>query len=291
MRLDGMPPCKDTKLSPEEQTQKNKELLEPGAKEVIPIPVSCDRRPSDVFKSASFICDFLDSSLRDIRFDKHADALRLFKLLVAHADRRKNEIIFSKCQFNPEKIPCTFFQKHPVKCQKVLDLLRAADAMYEHTPSTDHEGHYMTFQEMANSVDRKKFAKPNEHLPSKSLGKCETCPAWQFSSLTEAKRHVTLLHPTYKTESMPKRDQVFKCKHSGCNIVFATYHQLDKQSKEENHFVRKRTNEDEASHKSYKEKRIKTVVKKINTFFEEIRSAADNEVAVDDIQENEKKNN
>ena len=136
--------------------------------------------------------------------------------------------------------------------------------MYEPTPSTDHEGHYMTFLEMANSVDRKKFAKPNEHLPllphlpSKSLGKCETCPASQFSSVTETKRHVALLHPTYKTESMPKGDQVFKCKHSGCNIGFATYHQLDKHRKEENHFVRKRTNEDEESHKSNNVKKINT---------------------------------
>ena len=60
--------------------------------------------------------------------------------------------------------------------------------MHEPTPSTDHEGHYMTF------LDEKKFVKPNEHLPSKSLGKCETCPSWQFSLVTEAKRHVALLH-------------------------------------------------------------------------------------------------
>ena len=34
LRPGGMPPCKDTKLSPEEQTQQNKEILEQGEKDV-----------------------------------------------------------------------------------------------------------------------------------------------------------------------------------------------------------------------------------------------------------------
>ena len=52
---------------------------------VYPILVSCDRCPGDVSKSASFICDFLDSSLRDIPFGKHAD---LSYLLLMQIDGR-----------------------------------------------------------------------------------------------------------------------------------------------------------------------------------------------------------
>ena len=92
--------------------------------------------------------------------------------------------------------------------------------MYEPTPSADHEGRYMTFLEMLNAEDKASFAKPNEHLPSKSVGKCEMCPDWQFSSVTEAKRHVSLIHPNYRKEILPGTDQVFKCKFEKCVIYF-----------------------------------------------------------------------
>ena len=69
VRDDGVAPCNDTKLSKEEQISQNKEILEQGAKDisaywgnmsfdghpVVTIPVSCDGRPGDAFKSASYI--------------------------------------------------------------------------------------------------------------------------------------------------------------------------------------------------------------------------------------------
>ena len=96
----------------------------------------------------------------------------------------------------------------------------------------------MTFLDMLNEEDKTMFARPNEYLPSKSLGKCEMCPAWQFSSVTEAKRHIFLLHPSYRKESLPGNDQTYQCKFDKCNMIFPTYYKLSKHRKEENHFVR-----------------------------------------------------
>ena len=125
---------------------------------VIPIPVSSDGRKGDVFKSASEIEEFISSSLENIKQGKHSEALKLFKFMVNHADRRKNEIIIRKCQFIPNRIPCEFCLSHPVKSAKVLDVLQASKGMFEPTPSPNLEGQYMTFLEMLNATDRCHFA-------------------------------------------------------------------------------------------------------------------------------------
>ena len=70
--------------------------------------------------------------------------------------------------------------------------------MFGPTPARDLEGHYMTFLEMLNLSDRRNFPSTNESLPSKPLERFEVCPAWQFSSITEAKQRVSILHQKYK---------------------------------------------------------------------------------------------
>ena len=112
---------------------------------VVPLPVDCNGRPGDVFKSASIRTDFIAKSLKDIRYGKHTGALNLFKFAASHADRRKNELILQKCQFKANKVPCEYCQVHPVKVQQVLNIVRTAERMYEPTPSSNLEGHYMTF--------------------------------------------------------------------------------------------------------------------------------------------------
>ena len=106
---------------------------------VISIPVSSDGRKGDVFKSASEIEKFISSSLDNIKQAKHPEALKLFKFMVNHVNRIKNEIIIRKCQFIPNRIPCEFCQNHPVKLAKVLDVLRASKGMFEPTPSPNLE--------------------------------------------------------------------------------------------------------------------------------------------------------
>ena len=75
--------------------------------------------------------------------------------------------------------------------------------MFEPRHALDLEGHYMTLLEMLNSNSRRNFASPNERLPSKPVGRCKVCSAWQFSSIREAKLHVSILHPKYKKSCLP----------------------------------------------------------------------------------------
>ena len=296
-REDGVPPCNDTKLTAEERTSQNKKILDEGAQDiaaywsnisfdgypVVPVPVVSDGRSGDIFKSASYICDYISSSQKDINLGKHKDAHKLYKFLTHHADRRKNEIIFSKCQFK-DKIPCTFCQKQPVKCKKILESMKKAKGrLYEPTPSEEHEDHYMTFLEMLNGEDKASYAKPNEHLPSKSVGKCEMCPSWQFSSVTEAKRHVSLLHPNYNKESLPGSDQIFQCKFEKCDMIFPTYYKLSKHRKDENHFVRnKRSSETSTSSKQQIVAKRKKTSDKISDFFNQNRAGDAATNAIDD---------
>ena len=55
---------------------------------VIAIPVSSDRREGDFLKSSIEHESFINSSVKDIKEGKHAKALKLFKFMVNHADRR-----------------------------------------------------------------------------------------------------------------------------------------------------------------------------------------------------------
>ena len=64
--------------------------------------------------------------------------------------------------------------------KKVLDIVKAVGGMFEPTHALDLEGHYMTLLEMLNSNNRRNFASPNESLPSKPVGRCKVCSAWQF---------------------------------------------------------------------------------------------------------------
>ena len=154
---------------------------------VVPIPVSCDGRPGDVFTSATYITDFLSSSIKDIRNGKHDKALDLFKFVTQHADRQKNEVIICKCQFISGKNPCNFCQKNPVQSQKSLDLVKAAGGMYEPTPSPSLEGHYMTFLEMINSKDRSDLRYLTKHYRAKPLESVKLVHHGSFHQLLKQK--------------------------------------------------------------------------------------------------------
>ena len=137
----------------------------------------------------------------------------------------------------PNRIPCEMCQSHPVKLAKVLDMLRASKGMFEPTPSPNLERHHMIYLEMLNATDRCHFANPNEGLPSKSISKCEVCPAWEFSSIAEGKRHVSILHPNYVRKDIFK-DGTYTCKYKDCNMVFETQDRLVAHKKNENHYLR-----------------------------------------------------
>ena len=254
VREDGIPPCKDTSINKDERKSQEKILLERGAKDisaywseltfdghaVVPIPVDCDGRPGDFLKDATDICNFLGAGIRDIKSNKHKEVLKLFKFAAKHVDRRKNEITFRKCQFF-NKTPCNFCQHNPPTAENVLGNLEKTNGqMYEPTNSASDEDHYLTFLEMFHAENKSNFSKPNEHLPSKSIGKCESCPSWEFSSITESKRHISVLHRNYKSAPpTDKTEKHFVCKIKTCGLIFPSYHKLSVHRKKENHFVRK----------------------------------------------------
>ena len=75
----------------------------------------------------------------------------------------------------------------------------------------------MTLLEMLNSNDKSSFLKPNKELPSKPIGECATCPAWQFSSIAESKRHVSVLYRYYKkTLRSNEKKKQYVCKVKSC---------------------------------------------------------------------------
>ena len=139
--------------------------------------------------------------------------------------------------------------------------------MFEPTPAPDLEGHYMTFLKMFNSNDQGNFASSNESLSSKPAGRCEVCPAWQFSSITEAKRNVSILHPKYKKTYLPTKTEV-TCKFKGCNMVFSSHHSLRNHEAEKDHYVRSRPNNNKKVEEAQQaKKRQKETTTSIVDFF------------------------
>ena len=265
---EDLPPYRNSKLSDSERKSKEMKILDKAAHDlcsywtgatfdefpVIPLPVLSSGRDNPI-PTADDIVSFIEAPLRDIRAGKHKAVLEEFRFLSKHADRRHNEITFSKCQFSRDTI-CDYCHKNPVRSKKVLDVLRQAGGrLFEPTPSTQFDDHYMTFLEMyEKSKSGEKLATADEHLPSElikdakeRLGACSVCPAWMFTSKTEKDRHNSVLHKTKKTQaissqscSSSSRSVKHTCRYDGCNRIFKTYHQLNVHRKAECHFRNKR---------------------------------------------------
>ena len=127
------------------------------------------------------------------------------------------------------------------KLKKMLNIVKTVGGMFEPRTAPGLKDHYVTFLEMLNSNDRRNFASSNESLSSKSGGRCEVCSVWQFFSITEAKSHVSILHPKYKKSSLPAMTE-FTCKFKGCNMIFSSHQSLRNHVAEKDHHVRSRPN-------------------------------------------------
>ena len=253
---------------------------------VVPLPVNCDGSPSDFLKSAMAITNFIAAPLRDIRQGKHKDSLQLLKFAVLHMGRRKNEITFPKCQFQGEMAPREHCQANPVKVEQFLSVLRSAGGfMYEPTPAPNLEGHYMTFFEMLNSIDRSNFSKSNEASPSKPIGKRLMCPAWQFSLITESKQHVSILHPNYRKDSIPTTEKV-----TTCNRVILPYHQLTKHKTGSNHFVRKQKSDKKETSQQQNNRKRTVTKQKVQSFFHDSKTEATSQSSTQQVEQNQQNN-
>ena len=90
------------------------------------------------------------------------------------------------------------------------------------------------------------------------MGRYEVCPAWQFFSIREAKRHAFILHPKYKKSSLSAKTE-FTYKFKGCNMVFSSHHSLRNHVAEKDHYVRSRPNNNKKVDKAQQAKKRRTL--------------------------------
>ena len=90
---------------------------------------------------------------------------------------------------------------------------------------------------------------------------------YEFSSVAESKRHVSVLHRYYK-KTLPSNEKKkqYVCKVKSCCRVFASYHQLNTHKKKENHFVRKQADGKKEASVARKKKDGMKVKEKIQKF-------------------------
>ena len=136
MKVISVALCYNSRLNEDEKRVKEMKVLENAANElskywsgvsfdgfpVRPMPVPCTGR-SDTFPSSDDVVQFLESPLRDLTSGQHSDAFEEFRFLVNHADRRHNEITFSKCQFFRDDI-CDHCANHPVQSKESPEFLK-----------------------------------------------------------------------------------------------------------------------------------------------------------------------
>eukprot|EP00794_Sanderia_malayensis_P004262 gene4262-4827_t len=180
---------------------------------VIPIPVESKGRNNPI-PSADDIVALLAAPVRDIKGGKHKSSIEEFQFLVTHADRRRNEIRFSKCQFLGGAI-CDYCAKSPVKCEKALETVKQSGGkMFEPTPSPEYE-----------DLAAVPFAALGTVHPK--LKRNGTIGLF-ITSISLALHH----------SEVPVGKHI--CHHNGCNRVFKSYHQLNKHRKTQTHFRNKR---------------------------------------------------
>ena len=206
----------------------------PVSTQIIP----CKGAGEGCYNDIEHLESFLKAPLRSlIRGDSEFTPIMLeLRMLVQHADRRFNEVNFSKCTDGS----CWHYSAKPVKAKGLMSFIRNRNGtLFEAKASPDHPGHFLTFMEMAE-LGADDLPKPNEGLPSAmvaGLGKCSICPSYCYTSKTEKARHVRVLH-RQKTNARKQGSHI--CKFVGCDLSFLTAHLLSLHKHAMGHFVRKR---------------------------------------------------
>jgi len=237
----------------------------------VPIPSESNDLAS-TYDDHDAVDRFVYAPLKMLESDDEIKAIRKeFSFFAKHADRRVNEISFIKCQlFKKEGQECEFCsQNPPVKLEAFEFEKRIGGFLFDLKPSENHPGHFLTYLEMIN------LGKTDYNVQPSKNGKCEICPSWWFSSVTEMQRHRRILHRKQPLAKIPKNptDQLVcsfvKSDGKKCNLTFPTYHQLQKHKNKMKHKRdRKRKAEEKAqedNEKAAKVRREKEVMKKFFT--------------------------
>ena len=132
--------------------------------------------------------------------------------MIDHMDRRKNELVFMKC----EQSNCSHCQHSPFQAQDTFQFLKKWNmALFTPQTSTSHPGHYKTFIEMCTSADI--VQKHDAQMPSlirSPLKMCPHCICYTFLSKSDETRHMKFFHHQNRRSTKQrarKREKKFSC--------------------------------------------------------------------------------
>ena len=180
------PPHKQTDLTTDEISKKNKKMLENAADElashwgnltydgnsVVPLPI---KNTNEVYNDHNNGEIFVNAPLRDLDRKELKPLRKEFKVFCRHVDRRRNALSFMKCQLikNDSEI-CDECRKSPPKDFPAFQFEKSIGGlMFDPQSSDDLKGQFKAYLEMVNCRpdDLPKYT-PQQML---DLGRCSIC--------------------------------------------------------------------------------------------------------------------
>ena len=246
-------PCRIGGLSTEEKRSKEARVFDNAIQEVcrvhwkdasfnsfpvVAVPVPCISE-SGHYSDYAEMYSLMKGPLRNIA--KQPTLIKELNFMVKHLDRRRNELIFRKC----DDPLCSHCVSNPVHATAAFEFLRRRNfCVSEPEKSKNHPEHYSTFLEMCEKEPDDLQNNIDKEMPSvknKQLGRCKICPAYTFLSETERKRHMSIFHPNKSRSARSQQDaQQFYCKYKECGLSFPSKYRLSVHRRYAGH-CRKRT--------------------------------------------------
>ena len=274
-------PAKMTKISDEQRKEKEKVIFENAMTSmkldhwkdalfdsfVIKTEVIPCGEDNLVFNDYENVKAFIKYPIRDIH--KFNDLQKEYLTMFKHLDGRANFITFVKCS---DRSCCPEFSSK--------DLEEHLNSTNKRLPEVKKsiDDHFNTFLE--NYIDSKKhYSDDNQPtVAEKSLGSCEVCPMFSFSSKTEKVRHKSMFHRRSTTKL---KELKFKCKYPGCEKSFGSQPSLSRHQISSKHRKRDQTH-DISKKKSLTKKRNRSILNVTRKYFSDSSSEDESTVSSSD---------
>jgi hypothetical protein len=144
--------------------------------------------------------EFLASSKAKIASRPDLWALRTeFLEAFKHVDRTGHFCVMQKCD---EDDPCDWCRDRPWVCREYYNFLKGHSMRHPRASwSTEHTGHARTWLETKATAPGILLAEPDSIEPSVvagAHGKCDKCPAFGYSTVTDKEHHLKYWHRPFK---------------------------------------------------------------------------------------------
>ena len=238
---DKNPPIRQRNLSTEERENKERYIFDTAMERLstvhwnrttfddCPVDISVVRFGEDelLYNDYETVKNFLKSPLRDMY--KYSNLKKEYIGMFKYIDRHRNEIVFMKCV---DRSCCSDFRSLNLE-----SFFRQTNMRF-HAPtrSSSKQGHYKTFLEESESVN-KKYGDQGQPSAKENLGSCIHCPKLSFFSKTEKKRHESVFHRRQST-NIRIRANSYKCNFETCGEVFGSSSALSRHKIKTNHRAR-----------------------------------------------------